>query len=67
MTKDRDEQKGAPKRDAQEDRRHYDDQQDDRDRRGAGHLDPEDGRREDRNPREDHDEAERPHRTEPRR
>jgi hypothetical protein len=63
MTKGRDEQKGAPKRDAQEDRRHHDEQQqDDRDRRGAGHLDQEDGRREDTNPREDHDEAERPHR-----
>ena len=65
MDKGRDEQKVAPKKD--EDRRHHDDKKDDRDRRGAGHLDQEDGRREDRNPREDHDEAERPHRTEPRR
>jgi hypothetical protein len=65
MDKGRDEQKVAPRKD--EDRRHHDDQKDDRDGQGAGHLDQEDGRREDRNPREDHDEAERPHRTEPRR
>jgi hypothetical protein len=59
MDKVRDEQKGAPKKDAHEDRRHHDDQRDDRDGRGTGHLDQEDDR--------DRDEAERPNQTEPRR